>query len=822
MKVSSDLGNYLGVPLLAKRVNKHTYSFFIDKVSKRLASWKASQLSFAGRATLVQAVTSTIATYAMQSTKLHVSVTHEIDRLNRNFLWGSTDEKSRVPLVKWDTVCKPKSDGGLGIRKSAHMNRALLAKLGWKLEAGNEGLWARVWRAKYLKGKSFLQSTLKCNCSHTWRSICSSKDLVGKGCAKVIGNGCTTSFWFDKWCGNRCLADFNGQNQHGIEGAPMVSDYISNHNWQWDKSRDLPDEVTKAISLIYPIPGNEDNIFWEASCNGDFSVSSAYGILLERGVCSTLWQLIWKSNLPPRIRHFLWLSGHNRLLTKENCFRRTLAASACCPRCDAPIENILHVLRDCRFSQDVWKTWLHGFRLDTFNSLSLSDWLSQNLMSKGMSFLGGRPWCVVFGFTCCWFCAVLPPDSLQFKNSLPDHQPPLPFTSNSTSLVPGGLFIDPNFPSSFLEFISPFKDSSASKSPAFFARRQKREAVAVKDLFFLSVSLSNDGIVSEPKDFFLQNGVKNKSNEELALPKRKVRVTRRGAVNTTKHLWAGAIAAMVSRENERLKLEYIVRGEQRNIFELVKKIALTQGLLGFWKGNLVNVLRTAPFKAVNFYAYDTYRKQLLRLSGNEETTNTERFVAGAAAGITATVLCLPLDTIRTKIVAPGGEALGGVIGAFRHMIQTEGFFSLYKGLVPSIVSMAPSAAVFYGVYDMLKSAYLHSPGGRKRIQNMSQLGQERNALDQLELGPVRTLLYGAIAGACAEVATYPFEVVRRQLQLQVQASKLGALATGLRIVEQGGVPALYAGLIPSLLQVLPSAAISYFVYEFMKIVLKVN
>lgn len=71
-----------------------------------------------------------------------------------------------------------------------------------------------------------------------------------------------------------------------------------------------------------------------------------------------------------------------------------------------------------------------------------------------------------------------------------------------------------------------------------------------------------------------------------------------------------------------------------------------------------------PFKAINFYAYDTYRNQLLRISGNEETTNFERFVAGAAAGITATILCIPMDTIRTQMVAPGGEALGGVIGAF--------------------------------------------------------------------------------------------------------------------------------------------------------------
>lgn len=155
------------------------------------------------------------------------------------------------------------------------------------------------------------------------------------------------------------------------------------------------------------------------------------------------------------------------------------------------------------------------------------------------------------------------------------------------------------------------------------------------------------------------------------------------------------------------------------------------------------------------------------------------------------------------MIAPGGEALGGVIGVFRHMVETEGFFSLYKGLVPSLVSMAPSAAVFYSVYDILKSAYLHSPEGMKRLALMKQQeGEEVNALDQLELGPVRTLLYGAIAGACAEVTTYPFEVVRRHLQMQVQANKLNAFATFMKIVEQGGVSALYAGMIPSLLQVL--------------------
>ncbi|KAE8693226.1 putative mitochondrial adenine nucleotide transporter BTL3 [Hibiscus syriacus] len=308
-------------------------------------------------------------------------------------------------------------------------------------------------------------------------------------------------------------------------------------------------------------------------------------------------------------------------------------------------------------------------------------------------------------------------------------------------------------------------------------RRRRRQ----RELVFIGEFSREEGYVGE-------SGEDDENLEAVKIVEEEKEKKGSGALNTTKHLWTGAVAAMVSRTFivplERLKLEYIVRGEKKNIFELIK--------------------------------------QLAAIEGNEEATNSERFLAGAAAGITATLLCLPMDTIRTVMIAPGGEALGGLIGAFRHMIQTEGFFSLYKGLVPSIISMAPSGAVFYGVYDILKSAYLRSPEGRKRIQNMKQGGHELNAFEQLELGPVRTLLYGAISGACSEAATYPFEVVRRHLQMQVRATKLSALANCVKIVQEGGVSALYAGLTPILLQVLPSAAISYLVYEFTKIVLKVE
>ncbi|KAK7399554.1 hypothetical protein VNO78_10739 [Psophocarpus tetragonolobus] len=387
---------------------------------------------------------------------------------------------------------------------------------------------------------------------------------------------------------------------------------------------------------------------------------------------------------------------------------------------------------------------------------------------------------------------------------------------------PGGLFLDAHtLPSSFTSFLPP--PSSSLRQPLSF---KCFCSTPIGGAAFLSLSFSFNR--TAPDQSYGPESAHHKRVQDHALSEHthKLQVNGSAVLNMTKHLWAGVVAAMVSRTFvaplERLKLEYIVRGEQKSLYELIQTIAASQGLKGFWKGNFVNILRTAPFKAINFYAYDTYRNKLTRMLGNEESTNFQRFVAGAAAGITATLLCLPMDTIRTVMVAPGGEALGGVIGAFRHMIKTEGFFSLYKGLVPSIISMAPSGAVYYGIYDILKSAYLHSPEGMKRIQNMKEEVQELTALEQLELGPLRTLLYGAIAGCCSEAATYPFEVVRRQLQMQVRATRLNALATCIKIVEQGGVGALYAGLVPSLLQVLPSAAISYFVYEFMKIVLKVE
>lgn len=115
MSSTRDLGKYLGVPLIHGRVTKSTYREIIEKVSSRLNGWKAQFLSLAGRSTLINSVTSAIPTYTMLTARLPNGVVHELDKLNRRFLWGGTESKRALHLVKWTDVCLPKRYGGLGM-----------------------------------------------------------------------------------------------------------------------------------------------------------------------------------------------------------------------------------------------------------------------------------------------------------------------------------------------------------------------------------------------------------------------------------------------------------------------------------------------------------------------------------------------------------------------------------------------------------------------------------------------------------------------------------------------------------------------------------
>ncbi|CAL2239820.1 unnamed protein product [Prunus armeniaca] len=142
--LADNLGKYLGMPLIHSRITSSTYCSLVDKVQKRLATWKSKLLSLPGRAT--QAVTAAIPIYAMQTVKVPMSICEELDRIKRNFFWE----------VGGDFTIRIR---GCGLLKE-----------------------------KYLKGHFVLDGCLqvKHGSSSTWRAILHGSAILGKGDSMVF------------------------------------------------------------------------------------------------------------------------------------------------------------------------------------------------------------------------------------------------------------------------------------------------------------------------------------------------------------------------------------------------------------------------------------------------------------------------------------------------------------------------------------------------------------------------------------------------------------------------------------------------------------
>lgn len=169
MQSEDRFGKYLGTPIIQGRVTKSTFAEIVSKVRTKLQTWKMRVMSRTARLILIQSVISTIPYYYMQTGKIPESTVKELEKLNRDFLWGDSDGQKRIYPLAWKLVCRPKDCGGLGVRRLTDMNNALLIKLGWRMMHHKNSLWARVLWAKY--GSPTQRSRTPNNSSYTWRSI---------------------------------------------------------------------------------------------------------------------------------------------------------------------------------------------------------------------------------------------------------------------------------------------------------------------------------------------------------------------------------------------------------------------------------------------------------------------------------------------------------------------------------------------------------------------------------------------------------------------------------------------------------------------------
>ena len=75
---------------------------------------------------------------------------------------------AKIAWVNWDTICLPKSKGGLGIKDLSKFNEALLGKWGCDLANNQHQLWARILLSKYGGWNSLCCGRNKADYYSTW------------------------------------------------------------------------------------------------------------------------------------------------------------------------------------------------------------------------------------------------------------------------------------------------------------------------------------------------------------------------------------------------------------------------------------------------------------------------------------------------------------------------------------------------------------------------------------------------------------------------------------------------------------------------------
>ena len=144
------------------------------------------------------------------------------------------------------------------------------------------------------------------------------------------------------------------------------------------------------------------------------------------------------------------------------------------------------------------------------------------------------------------------------------------------------------------------------------------------------------------------------------------------------------------------------------------------------------------------------------------------------------------------------EHYDGIIDALRKISRREGVKGLYSGLGPTLFVAVPNFAISYTVYGTLKEYVLDDD----LFYNLRKINDESG---EESLGFQLTLLCGALSGTLSTLVTFPFDTLRRRMQIQNLHLDKGNRTTAIQqfkgILNSEGMKGMYRGLTPELLKV---------------------
>ncbi|KAJ6415072.1 hypothetical protein OIU84_003966 [Salix udensis] len=199
------------------------------------------------------------------------------------------------------------------------------------------------------------------------------------------------------------------------------------------------------------------------------------------------------------------------------------------------------------------------------------------------------------------------------------------------------------------------------------------------------------------------------------------------------------------------------------------------------------------------------------------------FAGGAAGGVSRTTIA-PLERLKIllQVQNPHSIQYNGTIQGLKYIWRTEGLRGMFKGNGTNCARIVPNSAVKFFSYEEHPREYYGFIGGK--LEKIPYVGLNFAVYESLkdwllktklfglvednELGVATRLACGAAAGTAGQTVAYPLDVIRRRKQWKT--------------VRHEGFGALYKGLVPNSVKVIPSIAIAFVTYEMVKVVLGVE
>jgi len=273
---------------------------------------------------------------------------------------------------------------------------------------------------------------------------------------------------------------------------------------------------------------------------------------------------------------------------------------------------------------------------------------------------------------------------------------------------------------------------------------------------------------------------------------------------------SGAIAKTATAPIERVKL--IIQTQDSNplirngtvarytgIVNCFQRVNSEQGFKAFWRGNFTNVIRYFPTQAFNFAFKDTIKAMFPKYNSKTEFGKffLTNMASGGLAGAGSLCIVYPLDYARTRLASDVGATQKSFNGLADCLIKTakgpSGFLGLYNGFGVSVAGIIPYRGVYFGMFDTLIALNPFRKEG----------------------GAVGLLSKFAIAQATAITAgyaSYPFDTVRRRLQMQSELPKeqwlyKGSLDCLVKVAKEEGMSAIFKGAGANALRTVGSALV---------------